>query len=107
MGNIISMVQLAQANNIKVVLGLLLPAKQYRWSPDIHDVDGKVINLNTRIKNYADANNIPYIDYHSALKDQENGLDIEYGEDGVHPPIKGYHVIEPLAKQAIDKALQQ
>lgn len=30
LGNIISMIQLAQANNIKVVLGLLLPTKQYR-----------------------------------------------------------------------------
>ena len=107
LGNIISMIQLAQANNIKVVLGLLLPTKQYRWSPDIPDVVNKVIDLNARIVNYADANNISYIDYHSALKDKDNGLDIKYGDDGVHPTIKGYHIMEPLAKEAIDKALQQ
>lgn len=107
LGNIISMVQLAQANNIKVVLGLLLPTKEYRWSPDIPNVATKVIDLNTRIKNYADANNILYIDYHSALKDKENGLDLKYGEDGVHPKIAGYRVMEPLAKEAIDKVLQQ
>lgn len=107
LGNIISMVQLAQANNIKVILGLLLPTNQYRWSPDITDVAKKVIDLNTRIVKYADAHNIPYIDYHSALKDKDNGLDIKYGEDGVHPQIAGYRIMEPLAKQTIDKVLHQ
>lgn len=107
LGNIISMIQLAQANNIKVILGLLLPTKQYRWSPDTKDVANKVIDLNTRIINYANANSIPYIDYHSVLKDKDNGLDLKYGEDGVHPQIAGYRIMEPLAKQAIDKVLQQ
>lgn len=107
LGNIISMVQLAQVNHIKVVLGSVLPTNHFRWSPDIPNVADKVIDLNTRIKNYADANNIPYIDYHTALKDKDNGLDIKYGEDGVHPKTEGYHIMEPLAKQAIDKALQQ
>lgn len=107
LGNIISMVQLAQANNIKVVLGSVLPTNHFRWSPDITDVAERVIDLNTRIKNYADTNNIPYIDYHSPLKDKDNGLDMKYGEDGVHPTLEGYRIMEPLAKQAIDKALQQ
>ena len=107
LGNIISMVQLAQANNIKVVLGSVLPTNHFRWNPDISDVAGKVTDLNSRIKNYADANHIPYIDYHTALKDKDNGLDVKYGEDGVHPNIEGYHIMEPLAKGAIDKALKQ
>lgn len=107
LGNIISMVQLAQANNIKVVLGSVLPTNHFRWNPNIEDVAVKVIDLNNKIKNYADSNNIPYIDYHTALKDKDNGLDAKYGEDGVHPNIDGYHIMEPLAKEAIDKALQQ
>lgn len=107
MGNIISMVQLAQANNIKVILAAVLPTKHFGWSPNIENAAGKVIELNTRIKDYADANNIPYIDYHTPLKDKDNGLDIKYGEDGVHPNIGGYHIMEPLAKEAIDKALKQ
>ena len=107
LGNIISMVQLAQANNIKVVLGSVLPTNHFRWNPNIEDVAVKVIDLNNKIKNYADSNNIPYIDYHVALKDKDNGLDTKYGEDGVHPNIEGYHIMEPLAKEAIDKALQQ
>ncbi len=107
LGNIISMVQLAQANNIKVVLGSVLPTNHFNWSPNIINVANKVIDLNARIKNYAKANNIPYIDYHSALKDKDNGLDLKYGEDGVHPKIEGYHIMESLAKQAIDKALLQ
>ncbi|QIK60856.1 lipase [Dysgonomonas sp. HDW5A] len=107
LGNIISMVQLAQANDIRVVLGSVLPTNHFRWNPDITDVAGKVTDLNSRIKNYADANHIPYIDYHTALKDKDNGLDVKYGEDGVHPNIEGYHIMEPLAKEAINKALKQ
>lgn len=105
LGNIISMVQLAQSNHIEVVLASVLPTNRFRWNPNITDVAEKVIDLNTRIKQYAEANNIPYIDYHTALKDDENGLDLKYGEDGVHPKIEGYRIMEPLAKQAIDKAL--
>lgn len=107
LGNILSMVQLAQANNIKVVLGSVLPTNHFGWRPNIVNVADKVIDLNNRIKNYADTHNIPYIDYHSALKDLDNGLDLKYGEDGVHPKIDGYRIMEPLAKQAIEKALLQ
>lgn len=107
LGNIISMVQLAQASNIKVVLGSVLPTNYIRWNPNLYNVAGKVIDLNNRIKEYAHAHNIPYIDYHSALKNKDNGLDLKYGDDGVHPTIAGYHIMEPLAKHAIDKALQQ
>jgi lysophospholipase L1-like esterase len=34
-------------------------------------------------------------------------LKAEYSEDGVHPNIKGYQVMEPLAEAAIVKALRQ
>lgn len=106
-GNIVSMAQLAQANNIKVVLASVLPANHFRWNPNIANVADKVLDLNRRIREYADDHSIPYIDYHTPLKDKDNGLAIEYGEDGVHPNLEGYRIMEPLAKQAIDKALQQ
>jgi lysophospholipase L1-like esterase len=45
----------------------------------------KVIALNKMIKDYAQKNHITYVDYHSVLKDEKNGLPKEIAEDGIHP----------------------
>ena len=47
-----------------------------------------------------------YLDYFSAMVDDENGLKKIYTSDGVHPNKEGYHVMGPLAKKAIEKALK-
>ena len=44
---------------------------------------------------------------HSALKDDQNGLKKAYGEDGVHPNLTGYRVMEPLLNQAVAAALKK
>jgi lysophospholipase L1-like esterase len=41
------------------------------------------------------------------MKDERNGLRIEFGEDGVHPNIAGYLIMEPLLEQAIALELQK
>ncbi|MFY0652432.1 MAG: hypothetical protein JXQ96_10385 [Cyclobacteriaceae bacterium] len=104
-GNIASMSELAKANGIKVVLASVLPATSYLWRPAIDPAD-KIIALNELIKNYADENNIVYLDYFSAMVNSENGLRKEYGRDSVHPNVAGYKVMGPLAKKAIAKALK-
>jgi len=73
MGNIISMVELAKANNIKVVLCSVLPANQFNWNPKIKPAE-KVIALNEMIQNYATKNNITYVDYYTAMVDDQKGL---------------------------------
>ncbi len=105
-GNIVSMVQLAKANHIKVVLSSLLPAASLSWRPQINPVQ-KVRELNSMIKDYADKNDIIYLDYFSAMVDNKNGLKAELGNDDVHPNLAGYKVMELLAKQAIVKALEE
>ena len=35
------------------------------------------------------------------------GLDKELAEDGVHPTLAGYKVMEPLAEKAIAQALKE
>jgi len=51
-GNIVSMVELAKANKIKVVLCAVLPSNKFYWNPKIEPAD-KVIALNKMIKTYA------------------------------------------------------
>jgi lysophospholipase L1-like esterase len=105
-GNIVSMAQLAKANGIKVVISSVLPAFTLPWRPAINPVP-LVNELNTELKNYAEQNNIVYLDYFTAMADARPGLPAELSKDGVHPTLTGYKVMEPLAQKAIQKALQR
>src|ERR1700748_177409 len=104
-GNIVSMVQLAQAAHIKVVMCSVLPANHFPWRPAIIPTE-KVIQLNQMIKDYAAQNNIVYLDYYSAMVDDQKGLPKNLSEDGVHPTLAGYKIMEPLADKAIADALK-
>lgn len=102
LGNIISMAELAKANNIDVVLCSILPAYEYGWRKGLEPAD-KIIALNKMIKEYADRHNLTYVDYHSALKDERNGLPEKYSKDGVHPTMDGYKIMERLISEALEK----
>ncbi|MFI0492229.1 SGNH/GDSL hydrolase family protein [Flavobacterium sp.] len=104
--NIFSMVELAQANHIKVILCSVLPATNFFWKPDSCPAE-KIIMLNTMIQKYADANGIQYIDYYSALVDEQKGLKVDYSNDGAHPNKAGYEIMNPLVEKAIAKVLSK
>ena len=105
MGNIASMASLAKANGINVVLSSVLPAYDFPWRPGLAPAE-KVISLNKMIKNYAEKNGMIYLDYFSAMVDERKGLRKELSGDGVHPNLKGYKIMEPLAEKAIAEALK-
>jgi lysophospholipase L1-like esterase len=100
LGNIISMTQLAQANGIKVILCSVLPANDFPWRRGLQPAD-KIVALNTMIKEFCDRNHVTYVDYYSALVDEQKGLDRKFSDDGVHPTLDGYRIMEPLIEQAI------
>jgi len=101
-GNIVSMVELAKAHRIKVVLTSVLPAARFGWRPAVTDGPEKIQALNARIRAYAAANRIPYVDYYSALVDADGRtLDPAYSKDGVHPTREGYLVMAPLVEKAL------
>ena len=106
-GNIVSMTELAQANDIAVVLTSVLPAAAFRWRPAITDGADKIAALNARIKSYAAEKGIPYVDYYTSLvvDDPSRALNPEYSNDGVHPLATGYAVMEPLVIEAVNAAL--
>lgn len=102
-GNIRSMVELARANNIDVILAAVLPATAFGWRPEVGDRSDMIVALNRRLEEYAATEGIPFVDYHSALKNADNGMDQDIAEDGVHPTAKGYMVMEDLVLDAIEK----
>jgi lysophospholipase L1-like esterase len=96
---------LATANHIRVVLCSILPAFDYSWQPGLTPAP-KIIALNTWIKNYAASKGYVYVDYHTAMKDERDGLPAALSKDGVHPLPAGYSVMAPLAEAGIEKALK-
>ena len=103
--NIFSMAEQAKANHIKVVLSSVLPAADFSWSLEEQPAE-KVIALNALIKSYAKNHKMAYVDYHSAMKNEENGLKEELGDDSVHPNAAGYAVMEPLLEQLLATVLK-
>lgn len=102
--NLVSMVDLAKRNGIHVVLSALVPAAQYPWRPDLAPVE-KIRVLNEWIKEYATKEDLVFLDYYSALTNDQRGLKAELSEDGVHPNKAGYAAMALLAEKAIDGAL--
>lgn len=95
LGNIISMCDIAKANKIKPVLCSVLPAAKYRWRPQLTPAED-IVKLNEMIREYAKSAKIPYVDYHSMLKDENNGLPEKHAKDGVHPEIECYKLMEEM-----------
>ncbi|PVX44725.1 lysophospholipase L1-like esterase [Flavobacterium sp. 103] len=100
LGNLISMCELSKVNNIKVILCSILPANDFPWKRGMEPAN-KIEALNEMILKYAKANNIPYVDYYSAMADERKGLKSVYSEDGVHPNKEGYQVMEPIIETII------
>ena len=105
-GNLVSMVELAKAAKIKVVLCSVLPANVLAWRPEIQPAE-KVIKLNSLISAYASKNNLTYVDYYSPMVDGQKGLKAQYTNDGVHPTLPGYKVMEPLVEKGIAAVLRE
>ena len=103
-GNIVSMAELARSNHIKLILCSVLPAYDFPWHPGMEPAE-KVVKLNEWIQNYAATHKCIYLDYFTSMSDEKHGLKKEYTQDGVHPNLEGYKVMEPLAEEAIKKAL--
>lgn len=98
--NIFSMAELAKVHQIKVILCSVLPAYDFDWKTGSFPAE-KMETFNAMLKNYADANNILYLDYYSAMVDERKGLKAAYADDGVHPNKAGYEVMAPLVEKAI------
>ncbi len=105
-GNLMTMAELATANHIRVVLCSALPAYDFPWTPGKTPAL-KIDALNEWIKAYAAEKGYVYVDYHTAMKDERDGLPEKLSKDGVHPDPAGYAIMAPLAEAGIEKALAQ
>ena len=104
--NLTSMSEIAMANGIRVVLSSILPVYDYPWKPGLVPAP-KIIAVNAWMKVYAARVGATYLDYHSVMADERQGLPRSLSMDGVHPTEAGYKVMAPLADAAIADALRR
>ncbi|WP_420322445.1 SGNH/GDSL hydrolase family protein [Flagellimonas sp.] len=104
--NILSMVELAEANGINPIICSVVPAFDYPWKPGM-EPNVKIPELNGMLQKTAKQKGLIYLDYFGSMADERNGLPKALAEDGVHPTKKGYEIMEALAEKAIRKALKK
>jgi acyl-CoA thioesterase I len=108
--NYASMAELARAHHIRVVFASILPVHNYT-----HDAKesfalrprDRILALNGWLKDYCAKNRFVYLDYFSALVDEQGMLKRALSDDGLHPTDAGYKIMAPLAEKAIQKALAE
>jgi lysophospholipase L1-like esterase len=110
-GNLASMSELAQASGIRVVLSSITPVSNYHGRPPAAPMTARrpperILAINTWMKAYAAQHHHVYLDYYTAMIDQDAMLRAEFSEDDLHPNAKGYAVMAPLAEAAIQRALK-
>ncbi|MBQ6689766.1 MAG: acylhydrolase [Bacteroidales bacterium] len=101
--NLLSMVDLAKYHGIKPIMCTILPADEIGWRKRVGDPRPQIDSLNTMIMNYAKENDIPLVDYHTAMKDENGGMISEYRTDAVHPNFEGYKVMEDVLADVFHK----
>jgi lysophospholipase L1-like esterase len=102
--NFRSMIDLARANQIKVIIASITPAADYPWKKGLTPAP-KIKALNNWLQGYCVTRSVTYLDYYSALVGDDGGMKEGTSFDGVHPNAKGYAIMGPLAQAAIDKTL--
>lgn len=105
--NFRTMVSLAKAQHIRVVLSSVLPASYFPWRKGV-DPTAEVVALNQWLQGYATKEGLVYLNYYPALVDNVGGMRPELASDkAVHPNDAGYAVMMPLAEAAVEKALAE
>jgi lysophospholipase L1-like esterase len=108
--NYASMAELARAHHIRMVFASVLPVHNYT-----HDAEesfalrprDRILALNRWLKDYCAKNRFVYLDYFSALVDEQGMLRRALADDGLHPTDAGYKIMASLAEKAIQKALAE
>ncbi len=104
--NLMSMVELARANQIRVVLSSLTPVCDSIRPQSAKRPPEKILALNEWLKSYAAQQNIVYLDYYSKMIDDKGMLRSDLTVDCLHPNQAGYAIMMPLAEAAVEKALR-
>jgi lysophospholipase L1-like esterase len=98
--NIESMVDLARAHGIRIMLASIPPAANFWWAPG-QSPASQIRHLNGWLRNFARRNDLIYVNYYDALATADGAFRPDLSNDGVHPNSAGYAVMRSIAAHAI------
>jgi len=105
--NIVAMCNIARSNGITPIISSIPPCTKFVWREEIQDAGQTIVDINKSLKAYAESNDIIYVDYHSALADENYGLPKTLSDDGCHPNPDTYFIMENMVLEAIRIVLKQ
>ncbi len=103
---------LAQAGGTYPIMASILPVNDYyqianprfRRTP-LRDPT-RIVELNRWLRDLCSARGWTYLDYHSAMVDDDGRLRRDLSDDGLHPNVEGYRIMAGLAKAAVEAAIR-
>ena len=98
--NIMSMVEIARANGIEVVLCSIPPTAAFNWRPQI-DPKPWIKQLNAWLARYAAQSHIKFVDYYPLLAGPGGEFRADLSNDGVHPNRNGYRLMRALVERQV------
>jgi lysophospholipase L1-like esterase len=105
--NFRAIVELAQKHGIRVVLCALTPVSDYTGRKQTERrPPSDILAMNAWLKKYSEEVRAEFADYFSPLADEKGLLKDGLSGDGLHPNDRGYALMAPLAKAALEKALR-
>ena len=81
----------------------VVPSTAFSWRPELGDRSALIVALNRRLAELATEKGIPFVDYHAALRNADNGMDAELAADGVHPTQQGCAVMKALILPVVEE----
>jgi lysophospholipase L1-like esterase len=106
-GNLASMVEIARANKIAVVLSSVLPVNDVYTPRTSARRPEDIYRLNQWMSQYCAAGSCIYLDYFNRMIDGHGYLRAGLTDDGLHPNAAGYEIMEPLVENAIEQSLRR
>lgn len=104
--NTAAMVDMANDARIPIAICSLLPM----WGPFWHTPEfttkkiGMLVEANKRLKPIAEDRGAIWVDYHSALVDENGEMRHELSSDGCHPDAPGYAIMAEVLKNTLAEA---
>ncbi len=111
--NLTMIAELAKLHSIKVIMASVLPIHDYNkgenpmFERSPQRPPKTILALNDWIADYCRKNRHTYLDYFSAMVDDNGFLKKDLADDGLHPNSAGYQVMAPLVWNAIVKTVPQ